>query len=416
MPSLFSGLNSSTPGLNPGLNRNNSTSSPSDILNSTPSSIGGTNKDDVEALFRSLYPNGIDAVLANATNAISYTPAGTTSSTGPQPLQAPVQMPYTFLGSQQGLTSYADSSSNALAKLFGEPTSYRESSTTSAQASLDQSTNSLAGFVNTSSSFSAPQSQMNPVDGPLASQAAWSNMTDNSVNDFLASLSGANNNTDPGDLSATADEDIFSQQIAALLSAQSSSMSPSTAFNLPPNSAFSPTAYLNMSPSPLQSLSNSQTPQSTAGTSSVTSPQTDASSTSGEAPVCGGSDIIHIVGEDGRVMRPSEVWTKMGMHNTSTPGDLLIDDLCDQMKTKATCKDGRRYMNFGDVQNMVKMKEDGNRSRFGDRDPSAEGKQSADDKSHTPVKKESCQDKAYHDPAECQARLNAAYIEANGGL
>jgi AP-1-like factor len=356
-----------------------------------------------------MYPSGIEAVLGNATNATSYNASGLANSTGPQPLSPTSQQtPYTFLSTQQGLTSFADSSSNSLAKLFGDATSYRDTG-----ASLD------SGVNNTGPSFT--HNTTATINGPLASQAPWFSLTENSVTEFLASQTGTNN-TDPD---ATADDDLFSRQIQALISAQSGGASPSAQFNIP-NSAFSPTTYLNMSPSPLQSLSSSQTPQSTVGTSSVTSPQTDA-----EDAVCGVSKVIHVVGEDGRVMRPSEVWTKMGMHNTAEPGELLIDDLCDQMRSKATCKDGRRYMKYDDVKDMVKTREDHGSSRFGDRaqtpakEPqvvaaaaatAAAAAATGPEAAAAPGPKKKCGGKGYHDPAECQARLNAAFVEANGGL
>lgn len=370
MPSLFSGLTSS----NPMINRHNSSSSASDIL-STPSSIGGTNKEDVEALFRSLYPNGIDAVLAGANN----------TNSSPQP--PTFQSPYTVLNTQPALMSYAETSTTNYSKLYSSM-SYRDPSANSNNASFD--TTAAADKTATASD-------------PLAAQAAWAGVTDNSVSEFLASLSGANNDAD---LSGTADDDAFSRQIEALLSAQGAATSPSAAFNVP-NSAFSPTNYLNMSPSPMQSLSNSQTPHSTTGSSSVTSPQTDASSVSGDSAICRESGVVHVIGDDGRVMRPSEVWTKMGLHNTSDPGEVMIDDLCDQMRSKATCKDGRRYMNYEDIEGMVKSREEKGTSRFGTRATS--------DADVKPDVSEDCAKKAgYHDPVECQARLNAAFLEANG--
>jgi AP-1-like factor len=66
-------------------------------------------------------------------------------------------------------------------------------------------------------------------------------------------------------------------------------------------------------------------------------------------------DVVHVVGEDGQILKPSDVWVRMGMHHSVSQAsknakyvltrqnqvsDLLIDDLCDQMKEKATCKDG----------------------------------------------------------------------------
>lgn len=303
------------------LKRQNSTSttSPNDQL-STPSSIGGTNKDDVEALFRSLYPNGIDSVLANMSNATGVSPAATNLP------NVPMQMPqYTFLGQSQGLTSQADTSSNAFAKLFGDATSYRDSS---------------------SAAPASNQSAVNNVPN-LSTQSQWAGLTDNNVDDFLNSLSGNTKGMDPNDLAGGADDEAFSRQLEALI-AQSGGVSPESAFNLAPGNAFSPTNYLNMSPSPLNSLSNSQSPQS--GTD-ATSPQSDVKSPGSAISVASrscASNVVHVLAEDGRVMRPSEVWTRMGMHD-SDPQDLVIDDLCDQMKSKATCKDGELFSIVVDI-------------------------------------------------------------------
>lgn len=296
------------------LKRQNSISaSPNDQL-STPQSVAGTSKDDVEALFRSLYPNGIDSVLANMSNATGISPTATNLP------NMTTQMPqYTFLGQSPGLTSQADTSSNSLAKLFGDATSYRDPSGTTTAA--NQTT------------AAAPVSSLSSD----AAQAPWAGLTDNSVTEFLNSLNGNDKSMDANDLAGGADDEAFSRQLEALI-AQSGGVSPESAFNLAPSNAFSPTNYLNMSPSPLNSLSNSQSPRS--GTD-ATSPQSDIKSpaSSADNSCNSGSKVIHVLAEDGRVMRPSEVWTRMGMHD-SDPQDLLIDDLCDQMKSKATCKDG----------------------------------------------------------------------------
>lgn len=298
-----------------------STSSPNDQL-STPSSIGGTNKDDVEALFRSLYPNGIDSVLANISNATGVAPNATNLP------NMPMQMPqYTFLTQTQGLTSQADTSSNAFAKLFGDATSYRDSSAAPASAPVNNNNNSTTTTTNTTATASSFSN--------VGDQSGW-DLNDNSVDDFLNSLRGNNKSMDANDLVGGADDEAFSRQLEALI-AQSGGVSPESAFNLAPGNAFSPTNYLNMSPSPLNSLSNSQSPRS--GTD-ATSPQSDIKSPGSSVNVAScGSNVIHVLAEDGRVMRPSEVWTRMGMHD-SDPQDLVIDDLCDMMKSKATCKDG----------------------------------------------------------------------------
>ncbi|BEI84720.1 hypothetical protein CcaverHIS002_0501210 [Cutaneotrichosporon cavernicola] len=395
MPNLF-GANGSTgndmaarTAFQEALKRHTSSTSPNDQL-STPSSIGGTNKDDVEALFRSFYPNGIDSMLQNINNNTN-----TSASTNNLP-NMQTQMPqYTFLTQTPGLTSQADtSSSNAFTKLFGDATSYRDSSN-------DASTRTqTANVSNTSSGFTG-----------LANQSQWSDLTDNSVNDFLNSLAGNNKNADSSDLTGGADDEAFSRQLEALI-AQSGGVSPESAFNLAPNNAFSPTNYLNMSPSPLRSLSNSQSPRS--GTD-ATSPQSDIKSPSSFGGAMCGTGVVHILNEDGRVMRPSEVWTRMGMHD-SDPQDLMIDDLCDQMKEKATCKDGKRYMKFDDVEGMMRRRAEG----YEEDKPLAKTELNT---APAPTKIDPTLDPdlvclkdehGEYDPIACQAKLNEAFLKQNG--
>jgi AP-1-like factor len=399
MPSLFS-ANGNTPSntaaqtaFQEALKRQNSSVSPNDQL-STPSSIGGTNKDDVEALFRSFYPNGIDNMLANIS-----TSTGISSSTNNLPSMQNQMPQYTFLTQTPGLTSQADTSSNAFAKLFGDATSYRDSANNDATAT-NQSAN-VSNAANNTNNFSS-----------LANQTQWSDLTDNSVNDFLNSLAGGNKSVDAADLTGGADDEAFSRQLEALI-AQSGGVSPESAFNLAPNNAFSPTNYLNMSPSPLRSLSNSQSPRS--GTD-ATSPQSDIKSPSslGNGAMCE-SGVIHVLNDDGRVMRPSEVWTRMGMHD-SDPQDLMIDDLCDQMKEKATCKDGKRYMKYDDVEGMMRRRAEG----CDDEKPAAQPEPSAApaptklDPSLDPNLVCSKDEHGEFDPIACQAKLNEAFLKQNG--
>lgn len=347
-------------------------SSPNDQL-STPSSIG-TNKDDVEALFRSLYPNGIangssiDSVLAGTAGAPQQ---------NPQIAQQQAQSPYTFLSAQPGLTSFADSSSNMMAKLF-EPTSYRDSS--SAEQDM------LGG--------GSGQSTMNTVPNSSTSQT-WADLVSGNQSDFLSSLSSTANDASE----AGPEDDAFMKQLEQLIQSG----------NVPFNNAsqaFSPTNYLNMSPSPLQSLSNSQTPRSTAESSdNLQSPHSD--NMQGEAaPSCGASRIVHVVGEDGRVMRPSEVWTKMGLNTVSEPQDLLIDDLCDQFKGKATCKDGKRYMTYSDLVDMQYARDQHGEPPVMSGRPAEQPKLPAKPK----VAERDCEK---HDPAECQAKANELFLQQN---
>lgn len=173
----------------------------------------------------------------------------------------------------------------------------------------------------------------------------WSSL--GNVDDFLASLVD-NNNTKQEEV-APLDDDSFNAQLAQILS----------------GNTFSPTNYLNMSPSPINSISNSASPQSQQ-LSSAASPESSigsSSSVSGgvsaAAPVpvpasasaaapgtlkeaaCG---IVHVLDEQGNIIKPSDLWVRMGMQHQSDVDHLMIDDLCDQMKAKATCKDGESLL------------------------------------------------------------------------
>jgi AP-1-like factor len=213
-----------------------------------------------------------------------------------------------------------------------------------------------------------PANPSPPAPAPAAAASTqnldWSNLTGNSVDDFLSSLTGGNNDAS---LDAAGADDEFQATLQQLLN-QSSGNSPSNMFAFPQANAFSPTNYLNMSPSPLASVSNSQSPSSHAPGSSGASPESSTSSNPSTGDLGGGfgtfgppkvtGDIVHVVGEDGKVMKPSELWVRMGMQHEASGmlcvrvlelgadylqtnvDHLLIDDLCDQMRAKATCKDG----------------------------------------------------------------------------
>lgn len=171
----------------------------------------------------------------------------------------------------------------------------------------------------------APPVQAQPAQqAPWLQQAdPWAGMLDNGIDDFLASLSGVNNNA-PQEKEQT-DED-FNAQIQQILG---DNLSPSDPFNLPAN-PFSPTNYLNMSPagtsnpsngpSPLSSLSNSASPES--GTYSA--PPVNADVMGGYStigPHKTESEHIYVVDEAGKVIKPSELWVRMGMqHEASPPG------------------------------------------------------------------------------------------------
>lgn len=175
--------------------------------------------------------------------------------------------------------------------------------------------------------FSATQAsngQSLPTSDP------WAAMNDNSVDNFLASLTGSANNA-AIDNDGGINDDDFNAQIAKILG--SSNASPSDAFALPGVNPFSPTNYLNMSPSPMvpasMSASNGPSPQTNSG-SSVSASASPESST-GQYDVSRGVSVssagspyqagwkeneqIHIVDEQGKIIKPSELWVRMGMQH-----------------------------------------------------------------------------------------------------
>lgn len=255
----------------------------------------------------------------------------------------------------------------------------------------------------------APQSQgqqqaqmgvQAPANAPQADP--WSGMMDNSMDDFLASLTGAN--TAGLDNDAGANDDDFNAQLQQILG--SNNASPSNAFDLPGMNPFSPTNYLNMSPSPLNSVSasNEPSPQTNSGSSASASASPESLVGINDQPTRGSSmdsavaamgppkvdgESLYVLDEKGRVIKPSELWIRMGMQHevggvvlleikveTDLPQSnlehLLIDDLCDMMRAKATCKDGefqrtlhsaiilirsgKAYIQASDAENMFKYK------------------------------------------------------------
>jgi len=180
----------------------------------------------------------------------------------------------------------------------------------------------------------------------------WSGMMDNNVDDFLASLIG----TTPAE-KETNDED-FDAQLQAILGPANAS--PSAAFDLSGSgNLFSPTNYLNMSPA---GTSNGPSPQTNSSISSSASPE---SVNAFSVPVADKSYVspkpagehIYVVDDNGKIIKPSDLWLTMGMQHEvslslishdfadhkSNLEHLVVDDLCDMMKSKATCKDGKQY-------------------------------------------------------------------------
>ena len=200
----------------------------------------------------------------------------------------------------------------------------------------------------------------------------WAGMMGSSVNDFLASLNGVDSNAVGQDADWNTGDDDFNAQLQQLLG---TNVSPGAAFNLPNSGGnpFSPTNYLNMSPSPLNSGSNEASPQSQAnsGASNSASPESSlgvGSNVSRNDPMGSGvgtlgaaktdAEQVHLIDETGKILKPSEIWLRMGVQ-TDVRGSglqlkfilmsgvqnnlehLVVDDLCDMMRSKATCKDGQ---------------------------------------------------------------------------
>ena len=167
---------------------------------------------------------------------------------------------------------------------------------------------------------------VDPVPAPQANTVAspkdpWAGVTENSMSDFLASLTGSGDNTLDNGLVNPVDEEDFNQQLRQLLG--ESATTPSAMFTLPKENPFSPTNYLNMSPSPLVSVSNAVSPQSNyisssaspdsssgVGTgTSITSASHDDSCGSGNKD----PDMIYVTDDQGNVMHAKDIWAKMGL-------------------------------------------------------------------------------------------------------
>jgi AP-1-like factor len=377
-------------------NRQQSTQSTPDAFSSfsrsdsgiSPSSSSG-NKSEIEALWASFYPNGVNGMASGQQQQQQQQQAQPPQQQQQQQQQQsqqqqlPQQQQNHQQQQQQQQPFKSTSLGNAGAGVNNQFSAFDRSNTFNMFGSTDMfASTGLTPFINAANNTNpidrmafrdttATAGPVNPSPPAPAAAAAstqnldWSNLTGNSVDDFLSSLTGGNNDAS---LDAAGADDEFQATLQQLLN-QSSGNSPSNMFAFPQQTnAFSPTNYLNMSPSPLASVSNSQSPSSHAPGSSGASPESSTSSNPSTGELGGGfgtfgppkvtGDIVHVVGEDGKVMKPSELWVRMGMqHEVSgtlrvpvleigadalqtNVDHLLIDDLCDQMRAKATCKDG----------------------------------------------------------------------------
>jgi AP-1-like factor len=282
----------------------------------TPPSVASDNKSDFDALWASFYPgnNGQPGQVPSV------------NSNGQPPA----------LSQQQYQAALA--SPNALSQFLASQAAQGKQAPAPIQP---QTSNSM------------PTSQPNMAyRDPSATTAAqpsqdydWSAANNTSIDDFLASLTGANTAQDDNPVS-TVDDELFNQQLQQMLAGST--------FDGSLNNTFSPTNYLNMSPSPLQSMSNSASPQSAqvSGASYSASPESSNASSAPprelpsqtqKGPDCPPGQIVNVVDANGNIVKPSDLWVKMGMQHQDNVDNLVIDDLCDQMRAKAKCHDGESF-------------------------------------------------------------------------
>ncbi|WWC61846.1 uncharacterized protein I303_104431 [Kwoniella dejecticola CBS 10117] len=376
-----------------------------------------TNQSDINALWASLYPQGVEALLSNQaqnnnTNN-NQQPIGINGNFNVNNINP---TPFTMLNSQPDFMSFAN---------FGEPSQTQSFSQQPQQTSFIQQTQPVqqqqqqqqqvqpqtqpaqaAQFGNNQFDFNkfAFRDPSNEVSAVTDSMNNWNDITDNSVNDFLASLTGAGNLDADLNNAGVDQDDAFNAQLQQIFGGTS----PSQLFNLAGtgqqsgnvngmSNPFSPTNYLNMSPSPLQFNSDNQSPagqspqsttsnndgkssnysspQSVGGSSSTSVSASGApieaclrTSTSSLSPSANGcistfgppktaSEIVHVVDPQGNVVKPSDLWLRFGMQHNHVVDHLMIDDLCDQMRSKATCNEGtgRLELPVKDAEMMFKL-------------------------------------------------------------
>lgn len=293
---------------------------------------------EFNALWESLYPNGVENLANQNAN---QNQGG----------------PFTLLNSQPDSMSFASMFN------LSPPSSTNPArpSVNPAPASVSQPANHITQNLGATGQASDWNRFAFREPTAEASVPNW-DLTDNTVNDFLASLSGDTTADTTANEYFNNDDEAFNAQLRKIFGDDNS---PSAAFNLP-STSFSPNNYLNMSPSPMMPLSNSQSPQSSDSRSNTNasssggahdismtnSPQysmgssrtsvshhespelqaggkVSASTTTGTGTgvkdyTCKASnEIIHVVDEKGRIVKPSELWVRFGMqyevsHNPSS--------------------------------------------------------------------------------------------------
>jgi AP-1-like factor len=288
----------------------------------TPPSVGSDNKSDFDALWASFYPGGANGQQQQAGQMAM--PPNTNGQQGftQQQYQAALASPNPlsqFLATQMAQGKF-------IPQEVQQPTA-----TTQAQPNM---------------------AYRDPSANSGALESDWSTANNTSIDDFLASLNGASASAEENPVSSV-DDDLFNQQLQQILAG--------TGFDGQlGNNTFSPTNYLNMSPSPLQSISNTTSPQSAqvSGASYSASPESSNASSAPpkELPAqvpCPPGQAVNVVDANGNVIKPSDLWVKMGMQHQDNVDNLLIDDLCDQMRAKATCSEGRPQLHINDVEEMM---------------------------------------------------------------
>ena len=291
----------------------------------TPPSVTSENKSDFDALWASFYPQGQQPGQIPTANNANNTGLPNGSGFTQQQYQAALASPNPlsqFLASQMAQGKFQPSDIQPLQ-------------------------NQNQGQTQPNMAYRDPSADAPGQD--------WSANNNTSIDDFLASLNGTNASGDDNPVTS-GDDDLFNQQLQAMLAGNNFD-------NQFGNATFSPTNYLNMSPSPLNSLSNSTSPQSAQVSAASYSASPESSNASSIAPPkdlpiqyagCAPGQVVNVVDANGNIVKPSDLWVKMGMQHQDNVDNLLIDDLCDQMRAKAKCHDGAPQLNISDVEHMMK--------------------------------------------------------------
>ena len=327
----------------------------------TPPSSGTDNKSEIDALWASFYPKFSQD--ANPTSQFGLPPGVfpepdtvrrqqqvvQQQQQQQQQAQAPLDAPSPF---SQFMSQVA--ASNAISEVAGKPDNKAPPTPMTFSEHMRGQPATLSNGAQTTGGVKTPPlpndlmgggaqgatKNMAYRDTAQQQQAIdWVGMNQNSMDDFLASLSGTGPVAE-ADANNNVDDDFFNAQLQQILQPPASSM-PGMEWNLFAGShnGFSPTNYLNTSPSPIVSasiasgsISNSGSPANTK--SSATSPDSTCPSEV-SAPMSVAKDvqigdnkmhlvkegerIIRIIDEDGRLIQPSELWARVGLDGSVRP-------------------------------------------------------------------------------------------------